>query len=182
MSFRLAAQESTLPGRHLRSKFQFAAATAASTASSSSGRATGLRRPGRRAARGPRGRRRHAARRSSHTPSSSATSTPDRRRAAIEDVKELLSTTVAEAGRPGLVMPNGFAVFSTKLPPFTPPRVGRRVPGRSRRRAARARRARGRVGAEVFLEPLNRYEDYLINTLADAVVDGAPRSTRPASP
>src|SRR4051812_48090274 len=90
------------------------------------------------------------------------------RRSAIEDVKALLSTLPA-AGAAGIVMPNGFAVFSTRLPPFEPPRSD----DESRAKLVESLKELGahgeHVGAKVFLEPLNRYEDYLINTLADAV-------------
>lgn len=90
------------------------------------------------------------------------------RRSAIEDVKALLSTLPA-AGAAGIVMPNGFAVFSKRLPPFQPPRSD----AESRAKLVEALIELGRhgeqVGAKVFLEPLNRYEDYLVNTLADAV-------------
>jgi sugar phosphate isomerase/epimerase len=90
------------------------------------------------------------------------------RRSAIDDVKALLSTLPA-AGAAGIVMPNGFAVFSKRLPPFEPPRSDEE----SRASLVEALRELGRhgeeVGAKVFLEPLNRYEDYLVNTLADAV-------------
>lgn len=90
------------------------------------------------------------------------------RRTAIEDVKQML-TTLPAAGAAGIVMPNGFAVFSKRLPPFEPPRSDEE----SRAELVESLRELGahgeRVGAKVFLEPLNRYEDYLVNTLADAV-------------
>jgi sugar phosphate isomerase/epimerase len=90
------------------------------------------------------------------------------RRSAIEDVKALLATLPA-AGAAGVVMPNGFAVFSTRLPPFKPPRSDLE----SRASLVESLQELGRqgedVGAKIFLEPLNRYEDYLINTLQDAV-------------
>lgn len=90
------------------------------------------------------------------------------RRSAIEDVKAILSTLPA-AGAAGVVMPNGYAVFSKRLPPFAPPRPD----DESRTKLVEALQELGRhgeeVGAKVFLEPLNRYEDYLINTLHDAV-------------
>lgn len=90
------------------------------------------------------------------------------RRTAIEDVKQML-TTLPAAGAAGIVMPNGFAVFSKRLPPFEPPRSDEE----SRAALVESLRELGahgeRVGAKVFLEPLNRYEDYLVNTLADAV-------------
>ena len=60
-------------------------------------------------------------------------------------------------------------MFSRNLPPYTPPRG----PAESRAALVEALVELGEhgvgVGTQVFLEPLNRYEDYLVNTLADAV-------------
>ena len=90
-----------------------------------------------------------------------------RRRDAIDQLKLLLSTVV-EAGGTGIVSPHAFGLFSTKLPPFTPPRSD----AESRRLLVEALREAGEhavaVGAVVYLEPLNRYEDFVVNTLADA--------------
>lgn len=167
MSFRLAAQESTLPGDTLEEKF------AAAQSYGFDGIELGAQGDGRFAARAD---ELAAAQRAgvvmpsavAHTPLFVGDFDPERRRKAIEEVKEILSTLPA-AGSAGLVMPNGFAVFSTKLPPFKPPRSAEA----SRTALVGALKELGdhgeRVGAKVFLEPLNRYEDYLINTLADAV-------------
>lgn len=167
MSFRLAAQESTLPGHTLEEKF------AAAVSYGFDGIELGAQGDGRFAERSAE----LAAARSAgvvmpsavaHTPLFVGDFDPERRRVAIEDVKSILSTLPA-AGAAGIVMPNGFAVFSTKLPPFTPPRTA----SESRAALVDALRELGahgeEVGSKVFLEPLNRYEDYLINTLADAV-------------
>lgn len=92
---------------------------------------------------------------------------PERRRDAIGQVKELLSTIVAAGGH-GIVSPHAFGLFSRKLPPFTPPRSDED----SRRLLVEALAELGEhaveVGATLYLEPLNRYEDFMINTLADA--------------
>ena len=92
----------------------------------------------------------------------------DRRRDAIEQVK-LLLTTIVEAGGFGVVSPHAFGLFSRNLPPFTPPRSD----GESRALLVAALTELGahatQVGALLVLEPLNRYEDFMINTLADAV-------------
>jgi sugar phosphate isomerase/epimerase len=66
-------------------------------------------------------------------------------------------------------MPNGFAVFSTRLPPFEPPRSHEESRAKLVESLTELGRHGEQAGAKVFLEPLNRYEDYLINTLADAV-------------
>ena len=167
MSFRLAAQESTLPGDTLEERFE------AAVSYGFDGIELGAQGEGRFAARAEELRRARAAgvvmpSAVAHTPLFVGDFDPDRRRTAIDDVKSILST-LPEAGAAGLVMPNGFAVFTKKLPPFTPPRDD----AASRASLVDALRELGehgeRVGAKVFLEPLNRYEDYLINTLADAV-------------
>lgn len=176
MTFRLAAQESMLEGDTLEEKYAFARAHGFDGIELSgrgrgvfAGRAAELR----------------AARAAGVVMPSAVVAMPDfvgafepeRRRAAIDDVKELLST-LPEAGAAGIVMPNGFAVFSTKLPPFTPPRSA----DASRDALADALSELGEhaaaLGVEVFLEPLNRYEDYLVNTLAD----GAAMVRRVGSP
>lgn len=90
------------------------------------------------------------------------------RRTAIDDVRMLLETLPA-AGAQGVVMPNAFGVFSKRLPPFEPPRSD----DESRARLVDALRELGsygeQAGSKIFLEPLNRYEDYLVNTLQHAV-------------
>jgi sugar phosphate isomerase/epimerase len=92
---------------------------------------------------------------------------PERRRSAIEELKVLLSTVV-EAGGRGVVSPNAFGVFSRKLPPFTPPRSQEDSRAALVEALVELGAHAAAVGAQVFLEPLNRYEDYLVNTLADA--------------
>ncbi|TCC57699.1 sugar phosphate isomerase/epimerase [Kribbella pittospori] len=91
-----------------------------------------------------------------------------RRRDAIEQLKIQLSTIVA-AGGTGIVSPHAFGLFSRRLPPFVPPRSVED----SRAALVEALREVGEhaesVGAKVYLEPLNRFEDFVINQLADAV-------------
>jgi sugar phosphate isomerase/epimerase len=92
----------------------------------------------------------------------------DRRRDAIEQLKIHLST-IAAAGGTGIVSPHAFGLFSRRLPPFQPPRSVEE----SRAALVEALREVGEhaesVGAKVYLEPLNRFEDFVINQLADAV-------------
>ncbi|WP_371400502.1 sugar phosphate isomerase/epimerase [Kribbella sp. NBC_00662] len=91
----------------------------------------------------------------------------DRRRDAIEQLKIQLST-IAAAGGTGIVSPHAFGLFSRRLPPFVPPRSVED----SRAALVEALREVGEhgesVGAKVYLEPLNRFEDFVINQLADA--------------
>jgi sugar phosphate isomerase/epimerase len=91
-----------------------------------------------------------------------------RRRDAVEGMKALLEVIV-EAGGYGAITPAAYGLFSRALPPFTPPRS----PDEDREvlleglgeLAEHARRA----GAVLLLEPLNRYEDHMVNTLDQAV-------------
>jgi len=93
--------------------------------------------------------------------------TESERRAARDETARVLGT-LAETGAKGLVTPNGFAVASRVLPPFTPPRPD----AESREILVSALVELGAVaereGVEVWLEPLNRYEDWMVNTLADS--------------
>jgi sugar phosphate isomerase/epimerase len=167
VSFRLAAQESTLPGSTLEEKFEFALSVgfdgielAGNGNGVFVGRADAL-----------------AKAKAAGVVMPSAVVAVQHfvgdfdaanRRSAIDDVKELLSTLPA-AGAAGIVMPNGFAVFSRVLPPFSPPRPD----SESRSLLVEALQELGEHaaanGVQVFLEPLNRYEDFMVNTLADAV-------------
>jgi sugar phosphate isomerase/epimerase len=91
----------------------------------------------------------------------------ERRRSARAGMSELLSVIV-EAGGTGAITPAAFGMFSRKLPPFTPPRP----PEEDRKVLLDELHALGEhaasVGAVLFLEPLNRYEDHMVNSLADA--------------
>ena len=77
-------------------------------------------------------------------------------------------SVMAELGGLGAMTPASYGMFSRRLPP-------------SNRRAARRRTAailvdglgrlgeHAREGVALFLEPLNRYEDHMVNWLEDAV-------------
>lgn len=90
-----------------------------------------------------------------------------RRREALDHMKLLLSAA-AELGAVGAVTPASFGMFSRNLPPFTPPRT----PEEDRAVLLEGLHALGehaaREGALVLLEPLNRYEDHMLHTVAQA--------------
>ncbi len=92
----------------------------------------------------------------------------ERRRDALEQMRSLLSV-IAEAGGYGAVTPASFGMFSRNLPPFTPPRS----PEEDRAVLLEGLTLLGeyaaREGVMVLLEPLNRYEDHMLHTLAEAV-------------
>ena len=167
MTFRLAAQEWMLDGDTLEEKFAFAQTVGFDGIELGSGRRRRLRGPRRRATRGARGRRRDAQRRRAAHLRSWAISIPTAGALAIEELAGFLRT-LAHAGAAGIVCPNSFGVFSTKLPPFEPPRPDEDSRALLVDALRQALAASADVDAVIYLEPLNRYEDYLIHTLADA--------------
>ena len=93
---------------------------------------------------------------------------PTRRRSAIDNLRVLLSE-IAELGGLGVTTPASFASYSRALPPLRPPAE---VVAHGRAALVDALGEVGEhakaAGVLLLLEPLNRYEDYLLNTLAHA--------------
>ncbi|MEV6654056.1 sugar phosphate isomerase/epimerase family protein [Streptomyces sp. NPDC051219] len=92
----------------------------------------------------------------------------DQRRDAIAQMKSQLSV-IAELGGRGAQTPASYGMFSRRLPPFEPPR------GEEEERAVLlegltdlGEHAR-KEGVHLYLEPLNRYEDHMVNRLEQAV-------------
>ncbi|MDI3419381.1 sugar phosphate isomerase/epimerase family protein [Streptomyces luteolus] len=89
------------------------------------------------------------------------------RRDAIEQLKSQLSV-IAELGGRGAQTPASYGMFSRRLPPFEPPR------GEAEEREillsglAEMGEHALREGVTLYLEPLNRYEDHMVNRLAQA--------------
>ncbi|WP_232665662.1 sugar phosphate isomerase/epimerase family protein [Pseudonocardia sp. TRM90224] len=91
-----------------------------------------------------------------------------RRRDAVENMRTQLSV-IAELGGIAAMTPASYGMFSRRLPPFTPPRdeAGDRevlldALGELGRHAESE-------GVKILLEPLNRYEDHMVNRLEQAV-------------
>ena len=93
---------------------------------------------------------------------------PERRREAVEHMKDLLSG-IAELGGVGAITPAAFGQSSTALPPFEAPRA----PEEDRRVLLEGLEELGEhaenEGTLVLLEPLNRYEDHMLNRLEEGV-------------
>lgn len=92
---------------------------------------------------------------------------PELRRDAIAQMKSQLSV-IAEIGGRGAQTPASYGMFSRRLPPFVPPRdeAGDRevlLEGLAEL-GAHARSE----GVELYLEPLNRYEDHMVNRIDQA--------------
>ena len=87
---------------------------------------------------------------------------------AVAQMKVLLTGTAA-AGGVGVVTPGAYALGSTALPPWTKPRPDEETFEILVKALTELGRHGTEVGASVLLEPLNRYEDFQVNTLADAL-------------
>jgi sugar phosphate isomerase/epimerase len=94
--------------------------------------------------------------------------TPEQRQAGQAVMRELLDVA-GEIGAAGVITPAAYGLHSNRLPPFTPPRP----PEEDRAILVEALAALGEHaatrGTEVWLEPLNRYEDHMVNRLAQGV-------------
>lgn len=91
-----------------------------------------------------------------------------KRQDAIANMKSQLRV-MSEIGGRGAMTPASWGMFSRRLPPFDPPRSEED----DRKVLLEALGELGaeaqRLGVEIYLEPLNRYEDHMVNRLADAV-------------
>jgi sugar phosphate isomerase/epimerase len=93
---------------------------------------------------------------------------PERRRDAIAQLRSQLSV-IAELGGDGVLTPASWGMFSLRLPPFTSPRGpedDRKVLLEGLTELAEHA---AREGVWLALEPINRYEDYMLNRLEQAV-------------
>lgn len=90
-----------------------------------------------------------------------------KRQQALDDVA-LMLRRLAELGGSGVVVPGAWGMFSLRLPPMTPPRSPAGDEAALLDSLGILNDVAGQVGQTLYLEPLNRYEDHLINTLARA--------------
>lgn len=91
----------------------------------------------------------------------------DLRRDALDQLKEQLSVLAAIGGR--LVMtPASYGMFSARLPPFVSPRSPAEDTAVLLEGLGELATHAEAVGVVIALEPLNRYENHMVNTLADA--------------
>jgi sugar phosphate isomerase/epimerase len=92
---------------------------------------------------------------------------PRHRRHAVDDLKQLLSTVV-EAGGNGAVTPHAYNVFSRAFAPSSMPMTDEQTRDEFLVALTEVADHAVSVGAVAYLEPLNRYEDFVVSTLADA--------------
>ena len=91
----------------------------------------------------------------------------DLRRDAIEQMKSQLSV-IAELGGLGAQTPASYGMFSRRLPPFEPPRTEEQDREILLSGLAELGEHARAEGVALFLEPLNRYEDHMVNRLDQA--------------
>ncbi len=91
----------------------------------------------------------------------------ERRLNGLKQIERILEA-LAEVGGKGIIVPAAWGMFTFRLPPMTSPRS---LEGDRKAVSASLRwldEVAARTGTTVYLEPLNRYQDHMINTLADA--------------
>lgn len=91
----------------------------------------------------------------------------EERKKAIADIGEILRYT-SEIGATGVIAPAAFGIFSRKLPPFAPPRTVEEDREVLLDSLEKINVLAKEAGSILFLEPLNRYEDHMINRLEQA--------------
>lgn len=92
----------------------------------------------------------------------------ERRLNGIADLKEIIRA-LKEVGGTGVVVPAAWGMFTFRLPPMVSPRSregDRRAILDSLRQLEPVAKE---CGIYLYLEPLNRYQDHMLNTIADAV-------------
>ncbi|HEX5877704.1 MAG TPA: sugar phosphate isomerase/epimerase family protein [Actinomycetota bacterium] len=92
----------------------------------------------------------------------------DRRRDAVEQLRSQLSV-IAELGGAGVLTPASWGMFSLRLPPFTPPRQPDEDHKVLLEALVELAEHAAAEGVWLAVEPINRYEDYMINRLDQAV-------------
>lgn len=88
----------------------------------------------------------------------------ERRRQGLKDISLILERLAGLGGK-GIVVPAAWGMFSARLPPMIPPRTTEEDERILLDSLSVVNGVAEKNGVSVFLEPLNRYEDHMINTL-----------------
>jgi sugar phosphate isomerase/epimerase len=92
----------------------------------------------------------------------------DRRRDAVEQMRQQISVLADIGGRLAMT-PASYGMFSRRLPPFEPPRTPADDEAVLVDALGTLAAHAASEGVVLALEPLNRYEDHMVNTLEQAV-------------
>ena len=91
-----------------------------------------------------------------------------KRTQAIQLMK-LLLTMASEIGALGVITPAAWGIFSKRLPPHFPPRSDEDDRAVLVEGLSQLGEHAAKEGVQIFFEPLNRYEDHMVNTLQQAI-------------
>lgn len=92
----------------------------------------------------------------------------ERRQNGIADLKQILRA-VSEVGGSGVVVPAAWGMFTYRLPPMVSPRSSEGDRAAILDSLAQLDPVAKEHGVWLYLEPLNRYQDHMLNTISDAV-------------
>ena len=92
----------------------------------------------------------------------------NKRRQGIKQISEILKH-LSEIGGNGIVVPAAWGMFSKRLPPHVPPRSEEEDRIALLNSLSQINRVAMETDTLLYLEPLNRYEDHMINKLAEGV-------------
>ena len=88
----------------------------------------------------------------------------EKRREGLKDITLILER-LSQIGGKGIVVPAAWGMFSLRLPPMVPPRSANDDEKVLLESLHLLNEVAAKNNVTVFLEPLNRYEDHMINTL-----------------
>jgi sugar phosphate isomerase/epimerase len=91
----------------------------------------------------------------------------ERRLNGLAEIRQILEA-LKEVGGKGIVVPAAWGMFTYRLPPMTSPRSQHGDRKAVTESLVYLDRVAEETGTTIYLEPLNRYQDHMINTLADA--------------
>lgn len=91
----------------------------------------------------------------------------ERRLHALSEIKQILNA-LQKIGGKGIVVPAAWGMFTFRLPPMVSPRSLEGDREAVSQSLLYLDDVAKETGTTIFLEPLNRYQDHMINTLADA--------------
>ena len=91
----------------------------------------------------------------------------DKREKSIQDISSILEQ-LGKLNAKGIVIPAAWGMFSLRLPPMVPPRSSAEDEAVLSASLKQLNEVAVKHKVSVFLEPLNRYEDHMINTLERA--------------
>ncbi|WHZ02682.1 sugar phosphate isomerase/epimerase [Neobacillus sp. YX16] len=91
----------------------------------------------------------------------------ERRLNGLEEIKQILEA-LKEVGGKGIVVPAAWGMFTYRLPPMASPRSQNGDRKAVTESLVYLDKVAEETGTTIYLEPLNRYQDHMINTLADA--------------